>query len=45
MAESNYILMHKRTPVADLQIDTPTGTISVVGRVYAAEHVPVGIPV
>ena len=45
MAESSYILMHKRTPVADLQIDTPTGTISAVGRVHAAEHVPVGIPV
>lgn len=41
----NYILMHKNTPVADLQLDTQTGVIGAVGHVYNAAHVPVGIPV
>ena len=25
MADSRYVLMHKNTPVADLQLDTDTG--------------------
>ena len=27
MADSRYVLMHKNTPVADLQLDTDTGVI------------------
>lgn len=45
MADSRYVLMHKNTPVADLQLDTDTGVIRSVGHVYNALHVPVGIPV
>ena len=42
MADSRYVLMHKNTPVADLQLDTDTGVIRSVGHVYNALHVPVG---
>ena len=45
MADSNYILMHKNTPVADLQLDTDTGVIGSVGHIYHEAHVPVGVPV
>ena len=45
MADSRYTLMHKNTPVADLQLDTDTGVIRSVGQVYNAPHIPVGIPV
>ena len=36
MADSRYVLMHKNTPVADLQLDTDTGVIRSVGHVYNA---------
>lgn len=45
MADSNYILMHKNIPVADLQLDTDTGVIGSVGHIYHEAHVPVGVPV
>ena len=45
MADHHYVLMHKNTPVADLQLDTDTGVIRSVGQVYNAPHIPVGIPV
>jgi len=48
MAESwnkSYTLMHKNEPVAEIELDEATVSISVVGQVYAKEHVPVGIPV
>ena len=45
MADVSYILMHKRTPVADLQLDSDTGVIRSIGQVYHEAHVPVGIPV
>ena len=43
MADSRYVLMHKNTPVADLQLDTDTGVIRSVGHVYNALHVPPSI--
>ena len=37
--------MHKRTPVAELELDDVTGFIQKIGSVYAPEHLPIGIPV
>lgn len=47
MADSmkQYILMHKNIPVADIELDQASCAISAIGQVYAAYHVPVGIPV
>ena len=36
-----YCLMHKNILVAELQLDTITGGIVSVGKVYAEEHVPI----
>lgn len=40
-----YTFMHKRIPVAEIEIDDATGLIQKIGRIYAPEHLPVGIPV
>lgn len=48
MAESwnkTYTLMHKNEPVAEIELDEATVSISAIGQVYAKQHVPVGIPV
>lgn len=48
MAESwnkSYTLMHKNQPVAEIELDEATVSISAIGQVYAVHHVPVGIPV
>lgn len=37
-------LMHKRQAVADMELDEITGYILKIERVYAAEHLPVGVP-
>ncbi|GBF75735.1 excisionase [Paenibacillus sp. 598K] len=42
---TSYTLMHKHKPVAEIELDPATVTISSIGRVYAQHHVPVGIPV
>lgn len=39
------VLMHKRTPVAELWLDGTTGFVQKIGTVYAPEHLPVGIMV
>ena len=39
------ILMHKRKPVASIELDDATGFIQKIGEIYAIEHLPVGIPV
>ncbi|MFQ9798517.1 MAG: hypothetical protein ACLR23_05835 [Clostridia bacterium] len=38
-------LMHKRTKVAEMELDDATGYIQKIGAVYAPEHLPVGVPV
>lgn len=38
-------LMHKRTAVGAIQLDDETGYIQRIGTLYAAEHLPVGIPI
>lgn len=48
MAESwnkFYTLMHKSEPVAEIELDEATNSISAIGQVYAPQHVPVGIRV
>lgn len=40
-----YRLMHKNILVAELQLDMITGGIASVGKVYAEEHVPIGVSV
>ena len=37
--------MHKRTAVAEIELDDTTGFIQKVNRMYASEHLPVGVPV
>ena len=41
----NCTLMHKRIPVAQMELDYATGFIIKVYEVYAPEHLPVGVPV
>ena len=38
-------LMHKRTPVAELTLDSETGFIKKIEKVIAPDHLPVGITV
>lgn len=45
VAELKCTLMHKRIPVAEIELDDSTGYIQRIGAVYAPEHLPVGIPV
>lgn len=40
-----YTLMHQNIPVAEIELDEATVSISKIGQVYAAEHVPVGIAI
>lgn len=36
-------LMHKRIPVAELELDEDSGFIQKIGEIFAPEHLPVGI--
>lgn len=36
--------MHKRIAAADLELDEVTGSIRKIGRIFASEHLPPGIP-
>ena len=38
-------LMHKRIPVAEMELDDATGFIQKIGTVYAPEHLSVGVPI
>ena len=42
---TQYILMHKNVPVAEMELDAATCGISAIGELFAENHVPVGIPV
>ena len=39
------ILMHKKAPVALIELDDATGYVQKIGEIYAPEHFPVGIPI
>lgn len=39
------LLMHKRIPVAEIELDDATGFIQKIGEIYASEHLPVGVSV
>lgn len=47
MAEmsNEYILMHQDIPVAGIMVDSASGAVVSITRVYEQAHVPVGIPV
>lgn len=40
-----WIFLHKTIPVAEIIIDDATGMIQKISKVYAPEHLPVGIPI
>ena len=40
-----WTLMHKRTAVAEIELDDATGFIQKINTVYAPEHLPIGVPV
>ncbi len=40
-----YILMHREIPVLEMELDSITGGITVLGRLFEPERVPVGITV
>ena len=44
-SKKQYTLMHKNVPTADIELDEATCTISAIGPVYEASHIPVGTPV
>ncbi|RAU96868.1 HipA domain-containing protein [Paenibacillus sp. YN15] len=44
-SHKQYLLMHKHVPVADIELDEATCSISAIGHVYHEQHAPVGIPV
>lgn len=48
MAESgkkSYMLMHKHIPVAEVELDEVTASISAIGHIFSQRHIPVGISV
>lgn len=48
MAESgkkSYMLMHKNIPVAEVELDEATASISAIGQIFSKQHIPIGIPV
>lgn len=48
MADSfyqKYILMHKNVPVAEIELDHASASVSAIGKLYDESHVPVGIAV
>lgn len=45
VAKVKCTLMHKRTAVADIELDGATGFIQKINMVYTSEHLPVGVPV
>lgn len=39
------ILLHKRIAVAEIELDDATGYIKKINKIFAAEHLPIGVPV
>ena len=44
-SKTNCLLMHKHIKVAEIELDADTGFIQRIGKVFAPEHLPVGVPV
>ncbi len=40
-----YILMHKDIPVVEFALDTVSGAVLSIGKIYEIRYIPVGIPV
>ena len=43
--KAKFVLMHKKAPVAELEIDQDSGLIRKIGTVFSELHLPVGVPV
>lgn len=43
MYSTNYTLMHKNTPVAEIVLKDVTCMIEKIGEIYSVEHLPVGV--
>lgn len=43
METTNYTLMHKNTPVAEIVLKDVTCMIEKIGEIYSVEHLPVGV--
>jgi hypothetical protein len=43
--KKSYMLMHKHIPVAEVELDEATASISAIGQIFSEQHVPIGIPV
>ena len=43
--QMQYVLMHKRTAVCDIELDDASGFIRKIGAIHAPEHLPVGVPI
>lgn len=43
MITTNYTLMHKNTPVAEITLNKVTCMIEKIGEIYSLEHLPVGV--
>ncbi len=44
-AQMKCVLMHKRVPVAEIELDDVSGFIQKIGAVYAPEHLPVSVTI
>ena len=40
-----YVFMHQRIAVCDIELDDATGSIRKIGAIHAPEHLPVGVPI
>jgi len=40
-----YTLMHKKIPVADVEIDSETANILSIPKIHSIEHIPIGIEI
>ena len=38
-----YTLMHKKIPIADIEIDTDDGEVLKIYDVHNIEHIPIGV--
>ena len=43
MEQTKYTLMHKNIPTIDMFISDKSGYIEMVGTLFSAEHLPIGI--
>lgn len=45
VTQMQYVFMHQRIAVCDIELDDATGSIRKIGAIHAPEHLPVGVPI